>query len=49
MTQKMQEIVELDNEWIELIMNARSMGITIEEVRLFLNEVNKQQCLKEKE
>lgn len=45
----MQEIVELDNEWIELIMNARSMGITIEEVRLFLNEVNKQQCLKEKE
>jgi hypothetical protein len=47
MTQKNQEIVELDDEWVELIMNARSMGITIEEVRLFLNEVN-EQYIKEK-
>ncbi|ASN04708.1 anti-repressor SinI family protein [Virgibacillus necropolis] len=32
--------VGLDNEWVELLQEAKSLGITIEEVRLFLNEVN---------
>lgn len=28
----------LDNEWVELLKLAKSMGITVEEVRLFFNK-----------
>lgn len=28
----------LDSEWVELLQEAKSIGISAEEVRLFLNE-----------
>ncbi|WP_367757269.1 anti-repressor SinI family protein [Ammoniphilus sp. 3BR4] len=29
---------ELDSEWVDLIMEARELGMTPEEIRLFLNQ-----------
>jgi hypothetical protein len=31
--------VEMDDEWVELIMNARNLGITPEEIRNFLKRM----------
>jgi hypothetical protein len=31
--------VEMDDEWVELIMNARNIGITPEEIRNFLKQM----------
>ncbi len=36
MNRKLEELEELDEEWVELILAARSMGIDIEEIRAFL-------------
>ncbi|AXI10031.1 DNA-binding anti-repressor SinI [Oceanobacillus sp. 143] len=33
------EDIVLDYEWITLIKEAKVLGITIEEIRLFLNDV----------
>lgn len=30
----------LDKEWVELLLEAKRIGITTEEVRLFLNETS---------
>lgn len=32
--------LELDEEWVELIDSARSMGLTLEEIRQFLHNAN---------
>ncbi|WP_082028244.1 anti-repressor SinI family protein [Bacillus badius] len=29
---------ELDKEWVELILHARDLGISIDEIREFLNQ-----------
>ncbi|WP_404454347.1 anti-repressor SinI family protein [Virgibacillus necropolis] len=34
---------DLDYEWVELLQEAKSIGITVEEVRLFLNEIQTDQ------
>ncbi|MFD2044974.1 anti-repressor SinI family protein [Ornithinibacillus salinisoli] len=36
--EKIIENVKLDCEWVELMKEARSIGMTVEEVRLFLSE-----------
>ena len=36
-----EQLVELDNEWVALILNAKRAGVTIEEVREFLFTNNK--------
>lgn len=39
MSEAIQEIEELvDSEWLELIMTARSIGLTVEDVRDFLKQ-----------
>lgn len=35
----------LDNEWVKLLQEAKSIGITVEEVKLFLNEAQTEQSL----
>ncbi|WP_082034023.1 anti-repressor SinI family protein [Cohnella kolymensis] len=35
---KSMDIEELDLEWIDLMLTARNMGLSIEEVRAFLRE-----------
>lgn len=35
----MKEIQNLDGEWIQLIKQARDMGMSIEEVRTFLQSI----------
>lgn len=32
------EMWPVDTEWVALILNAREIGLTIEEIRQFLNE-----------
>lgn len=32
---------ELDNEWVELIMEARNIGISVDEIREFLQQLSK--------
>jgi DNA-binding transcriptional MerR regulator len=33
--------LQLDEEWMELIVSARSMGLSLEEIRLFLGGSNR--------
>lgn len=33
--------LQLDEEWVELIVSARSMGLSLEEIRLFLGGSNR--------
>jgi DNA-binding transcriptional MerR regulator len=33
--------LQLDEEWVELIASARSMGLSLEEIRLFLGDSNR--------
>ncbi|TVY05655.1 anti-repressor SinI family protein [Paenibacillus cremeus] len=41
MNEAIREIVEVvDSEWLELIMAARNMGLTIDEVRNFLQQAH---------
>lgn len=35
---KMQEMGSYDREWINLLLNARNLGISIEEIRQFFQE-----------
>lgn len=32
--------LQLDEEWVELIGSARSMGLSLEDIRLFLKQAN---------
>ncbi|MFM1651709.1 anti-repressor SinI family protein [Brevibacillus sp. B_LB10_24] len=41
MLQDKQAIEEIDFEWLDLIIEARDLGITIEEIRDFLREAAK--------
>lgn len=35
--------MKLDAEWIELIKRAKKLGLTVEEVRVFINKTSKVQ------
>lgn len=35
---------ELDQEWIDLILTAKEAGLTIDDVRVFLNSKHPQKC-----
>lgn len=37
------QVVKLDLEWIELIKQARELGLTVEEVRVFINKTSNMQ------
>jgi DNA-binding transcriptional MerR regulator len=36
--------VVVDEEWLVLITKAKNLGITIEEIRMFLEEATKDRC-----
>ncbi len=38
---KLQENKDLDEEWVELILQAKQIGLTIEELRIFLNQYSR--------
>lgn len=35
---EIEQLKEFDREWVDLIMEARQLGLTPEEIRLFLNQ-----------
>ncbi|WP_090868406.1 anti-repressor SinI family protein [Oceanobacillus limi] len=39
--EKVVDKAKLDCEWVELINEARSIGMTVEEVRLFIKEAQR--------
>lgn len=41
----MVEILDLDMEWVELILEAKDLGISDEEIRRFFEEVNLKEVL----
>ncbi|WP_339147774.1 MULTISPECIES: anti-repressor SinI family protein [unclassified Sutcliffiella] len=41
----MVDTVDLDLEWVELILEAKDLGITDEEIRRFFEEVKKENVI----
>jgi DNA-binding transcriptional MerR regulator len=42
--EKTADRVVVDEEWLLLIAKAKNLGITIEEIRMFLKEATKDRC-----
>ncbi|MED3852473.1 anti-repressor SinI family protein [Priestia megaterium] len=38
---KKENLLSIDQEWVSLIQTARTLGLTVEEVRTFLSELKR--------